>query len=94
MYKIKQEYGLNRQIHKQKLTVNGNYQLHKKNANKMQTKAGAGKKRNDGIEENCQCCQTVCRRFNPMATNLKVSKRLSRSYQNWERGLEGKKRTS
>lgn len=30
MYKIKQEYGLNRQIHEQKLTVNGNYQLHKK----------------------------------------------------------------
>lgn len=49
MYKIKQEYGLNRQIHKQKLTVNGNYQLHKKKANKMQTKERERERENNGM---------------------------------------------
>lgn len=89
MCKIKQDYGLNRQIHKQKLTRKWKLLTTQKMQRKCKLKQERGKKRNDGIEENCQCC---CRRFNPMATNSKVSKRLSRSYENWERGLEGGKK--
>lgn len=56
MCKIKQEYGLNRQIHEQKLTRKWKLSTTQKMQRKCKLKQERGKKRNDGIEENCQCC--------------------------------------